>query len=155
MAIFLIAALVVILQITVVPYTRVGTAVFDLQIITLVFFGLKKGLRLGLLLGVFFGIFSGLFSTSSLWLSIFLYGLTGLTVGYIGRWFYKEQLSTFILMIFCATAFIYFSHYLYQLLYAQLPLDILSFALKLFLPVALYTVAAAIFLFRFLRGIRI
>jgi len=155
MAIFFIALLVVILQITAVSYARIGTAIFDLQIITLAFFGLKKGLKLGLLLGVFFGIFSGLFSTNALWLNIFLYSLTGLAVGYIGRWFYKEQLSTFIVMVFCSMALIYFSHYFYQILSVQLELDMLSYASRLFLPAALYTVAVAIFLFHFLKEIKL
>lgn len=138
LSIFFIAILVSILQFTAVPYTRIGPFNFNLEIIALVFFSLRYGLKLGVALGLFFGIVNGIFSTHFFWLNIFLYVVVGSIVGYIGRWFYKENLFTFLLMIFCSLFFIYF-----------LNCPIHFFAL--FLPTAAYNIIISIFLFYFLR----
>lgn len=139
--IFFIAILISILQLTAVTYTRVGPFSFDLQIIALVFFSLRHGFKVGVTLGLFFGIFKGLFSISSFWSNIFLYTAIGSIIGYIGRWFYKESLPTFLLMLFCSLFFIYFLNY---------P----AYFFKLFLPTAAYTIAVSIFLFCFLRELK-
>ena len=151
MPIFLVALIVAFLEITAVPYARINAATFDLQIIMLVFFSLKKGIRVGTMLGILFGILSGVFSTGSLLLNIILYSLTGFTVGYIGQWFYKERLATFILMVFCSMVVIYFSQYLYIVTHFQIHVSALDYAGRLFLPPALYTAFMSIFLFYFFR----
>ena len=155
MTIFFVAVLSAILEITAVPYASVRAAGFDLPLIVLIFFSLKKGFKFGAGLGVFFGVFNGFFSGISLWLSILLYGLTGVVVGYIGEWFYKERLPTFLFMIFCSAIFIYFSRYLYALIYFKTQLGAMDYIVRLFLPQAVYTTGASVFLYYFFRKIKV
>ncbi len=155
MAIVLVVLLAAILEVTAVPYAGIRAASFDLPLIVLIFFSLKKGFKLGAILGVFFGVFNGFFSTCSPGLNIILYGLAGFVVGYIGEWFYKERLLTFIIMIFCSTVFIYFSRYIYALISFQAQLSAVDYTIRLFLPQAAYTTAASIFLYYFLRELKV
>lgn len=143
-SIFFIALIVSILQLTAITYARNGVYTFDLQLIILAFFSLNKGFKVGIALGVFFGIFNCLFGISPFWLNIFLYCLTGFIIGYIGQWLYKESVLTFIVIVFCSMAFIYFS---------KVQLNILDYTFRLFLPAASCNILASFFLFYFLRRV--
>lgn len=153
--IFLIAVLVSVLQMSAVTYARVGSSVFDLQIIVLAFFSLRYGFRIGIALGIFFGVFNGIFSSSSFWLTIFLYTLTGFVIGYIGRLFYKENVLTFLIMVFCSLVFIYFLQYIFRPQSLQTGLSIPDYFFRLFLPTLLYNIPISIFFFYFLRGLKV
>jgi thiamine transporter ThiT len=138
LSILSIAIVISILQLCAVTYTRFGSFTFDLQLIGLVFFSFRYGFKTGLVLGLFFGMLSGVFGTESFWQSIFLYAFLGFSIGRAGEWFYKENLPAFLLMIFCACAFIYF---------AGNP----NHSFRLFLPLAAYNMLISIFLFYFLK----
>lgn len=155
MIVFLIAALVAILEVTAVPYAGVKAVTFNLPVIVLVFFSLKKGFRTGISLGIFFGIFTGIFGVNVLLLNVLLYGAAGFTVGYIGKWFYKEKLLTFLFMVFLSLVFIYFLQYCYKFAHIQMELNVLDYAFRIFAPVAVYTLAVSIFLFYFLKELKV
>ena len=154
MMLFIIAALAAILSVTASPYAAINTAVFDLPVIVLVFFSLKKGFLTGLVFGIFFGITTGVLGTEDLALDIFLYGAAGCTIGYIGKWFYKEKLTTFLLLVFLSTLFIYFSKYAYNAILVQMRLSVFDYTLRIFIPSAIYTAAAAVFLFYFFKELK-
>lgn len=138
----LVAILVSILQYTAVSFARIGPHTFNLQIITLVFFSFRYGLRTGLALGLFFGVFNGLVGAGPVLTSIITYLLIGLVTGYIGRWFYKESLAAFLLLVLCSLAPVYF-------------INIPASFFRLFLPAAVYNLVIAAFLFFFLRELKI
>lgn len=153
--IFSIAILSSILQLTALTYARIGPYTFNLDLIVLVFFSLRYGLKLGIALGLFFGIFNGIFSINSFWLNCLLYAAVGSVIGYLGRWFYREHLPVFLLMIFCSLAFIYFFTYILDTSYPNPQSNILTYFIGIFAPSALYNLAVSTFLFYFLRELKI
>jgi len=153
--VFFIAILSSILQLTALTYARIGPFTFNLELIVLVFFSLRYGLRLGIILGLFFGILNGIFSINSFWLNVFLYAAVGSIVGYLGQWFYKENLLAFLLMIFCSLAVIYFLSYFLETPHLTTQSNFLAYFFRLFLPSAAYNAVVSIFLFYFLRELKV
>lgn len=137
-----IAVLAAVLQFTAVNFASIGPYAFNLQIITLVFFSLKHGLRVGMALGLFFGLFNGLIGVGPPLPNIIAYLLIGSLVGYVGRWFYRESLLTFLFMVLCSLAATYF-------------INIPASFLRMFFPFALYNLIISIFLFFFFRELRV
>jgi thiamine transporter ThiT len=140
--IFLIAVLVSILQFTAVNFAGIGPYTFNLQIIALVFFSLRKGLTAGLALGIFFGLFNGLLGVAPVAETLIVYLAIGLITGYVSRWFYRESLAAFLFLVLCSLAAVYF-------------VNIPASFFRIFLPAAVYNLAMAAFLFFFLRELRI
>jgi thiamine transporter ThiT len=140
-SIIFIAVLVSILQFTAVNFATIGPYTFNLQIITLVFFSLKRGVATGLGLGLFFGVFNSLVGVGPAHLTIATYLLIGLTVGYAGCWFYRESLGAFLFMVFCALAAVY---------YTNIPASFF----RVFLPAAIYNLVVCLFLFFFLGELK-
>jgi len=155
LAIFFLAAIVSILQFTAVTYTRAGHFTFDLQMIVLVFFGLRYGIQRGLFLGALFGIFNGIFSINPFWVSVILYPAIGAVVGYLSKWFYKESPVVFILMVLCSLFFAYSVGYVLKPAYAQAYIGFPGYFFRLLLPNAVYNMVISIFLFYFLRELKI
>ncbi|MBI4335615.1 MAG: hypothetical protein HY589_03060 [Candidatus Omnitrophica bacterium] len=138
--VFFIAVLIGILQLTAVTYARTGPSGFNLDIITLAFFGFKYGWRTGLGLGIFFGILSAVFSTRIFLSNVLIYAAIGLIIGYLGRWFYKDNIFAFVLIALCSLSAINFFNS---------PAHLFG----LFLRSALYNAFISVFLFYFFRGI--
>jgi|GEM_PF-6688153 len=138
--ILFIALLVPVLQLTAVNYAMIGPHSFNLVLIVLVFFGLRRGLKVATPLGLFFGVVNGLFGTGSFWPNVLLYTMIGSVTGYIGQWFYRDDLSAFLIMVLASLGFMYL-------------ISIPSAFFRLFLPAALYNTAISVFLFYFLREI--
>jgi hypothetical protein len=138
MRIFLIAFATAILQVSAARYAVTGPFGLSLDIIALVFYSYKHGFKTGAALGIFFGVFSGVFSSEYFWFNAIVYTVIGAMAGYIGRWFYKDNLPAFLLMVFCS------------LICAHSPHMNAGF-LRLFLPMAAYNLVLSVFLFYFLR----
>jgi hypothetical protein len=66
--------------------------------------------------------------------------MIGSVTGYIGQWFYRDDLSAFLIMVLASLGFMYL-------------ISIPSAFFRLFLPAALYNTAISVFLFYFLREI--
>jgi len=141
-SIFFIAILIPILQLTAVNYAMIGPHSFNLILIVLIFFGLRRGFKTGTALGLFFGTVNGLFSIGSFWSSLFLYAIIGSVTGYIGQWFYRDDLLAFLITLLSSLGFMYL-------------VTIPSGFFRLFLPAAAYNTAISIFLFYFLRELTV
>ncbi|MCX5716690.1 MAG: hypothetical protein NTV07_07625, partial [Candidatus Omnitrophica bacterium] len=102
--IFLIAAVVSVLQWTVVSYAALGLFSFDLQLITLVFFSVRRGFKTGLALGIFFGVFNGIFGITAFWANVFIYATICFASEYAAKWFYRQSLFTCLLILILAAA---------------------------------------------------
>lgn len=147
-SIFFIAATCSILQLTAVMYAKDSPPTFNLPVIALVFFSLRKGFKTGLALGVFFGLFTGIFTIGSFWQNILIYAAVGCAIGYIGRWFYRDNIFSFICMVFFANAAVYLPQYI------RMQSGGLDYALSIFVSSQLCNTVAALFLFYFLKGLR-
>ncbi|MDD5450036.1 MAG: hypothetical protein PHO42_05500 [Candidatus Omnitrophica bacterium] len=154
MRIFFVAIAAVILQITALAYVRIGTSTFNLELIILVFVSLKYGPKPGIWLGLFFGAVNGIFAIDSFWVNVLLYSAIGSITGYLGRWFYKETLPAFLLMIFCSLAFLYFFLWLLKMPYPD-AWGALAGLSGLFAASAAYNTGISIVFFYLLKGLRV
>jgi len=151
----IIAIAACLLQVTVAVYTRRAFPTFDLPLIVLVFFSFRSGTRRGFALGIVVGIVNAFFTIAPFWLTVFLYAGIGAAVGAVSRWFYRESLFAFIFLVACSGLFLYLVGAFIGPAHPFANIGIADYLGRLILPAALYNALASLFIFYFLKAMRV
>lgn len=141
---YVMLALAVFLEVTVLPYIRIAGAKLELALICVAFFGMFLGPSAGLETGLVAGFMRDLFTLDILWMNAFIFGLAGFLAGSLISKFYRESRATQLFFVFGLTVFSMCLHYALSLSFQKSPhLMFGAFLSASIIPSGLYTAALA------------
>lgn len=146
-ALVLIVIFNIIFQSTLIQEVAIGGISFNLLVITVVSFSLIRGKIEGAIIGFFIGLMQDIFFGSVIGFYTLLYLYLGYFSGFLNRTLYKENILIPIFVIaagdFILNFFIYIATYLFRG-----RTDLPYYFLNIILPELVYTVFAAIFIYK-------